>query len=174
VIKVEQKITILSLWKNGLSKREIGKKLNISKTTAGKWIRKYEKQGEKIFYEQGIDRDHAAAAYKDTILSWIEKEPKLSILRIWEKLREEKDYKHGYDSVRYFLKSLNLSKEIYPVFDISNPGEEAQVDFGYVGLIHDPEARKRKKAYVFCMRLIYSRYDYYEVVFDQKVKTFIK
>ena len=32
---------------------------------------------------------------------------------------------------------------------------------------------KRKKAWVLNMRLSYSRLDYYEVVFDQSVKTFI-
>jgi len=174
VIKVEEKITIISLWKNNLSNREISKKLNISKTTVKKWISKYEKDGDKIFHEHGINREFAASVYKDKILGWLNKEPKLSYLRIWEKLKEEENYKYGYDSVRYYLNNLRLSKEIYPVFEQLAPGLEAQVDFGYVGLIYNPEKKKRTKAYVFCMRLIYSRYDYYEVVFDQKVKTFIK
>ncbi len=45
---------------------------------------------------------------------------------------------------------------------------EAQVDFGYVGYLPDT-FNKRRKVWV----LSFSRLDYYEVVFDQKVETFI-
>lgn len=53
------------------------------------------------------------------------------------------------------------------------PGQEAQVDFGYVGMLPDGEGKKRK-AWIFNMRLSYSRLDYYCVVFDQKVQTFLE
>ena len=56
----------------------------------------------------------------------------------------------------------------------SEPGEEAQVDFGYVGLMPSLQNGKKKKAWAFNMRLSYSRLDYYEIVFDQKVETFIQ
>ena len=49
--------------------------------------------------------------------------------------------------------------------------EEAQVDFGYVG--YTPYQGKRRKTWVFNMWLAYSRLDYYEVVYDQRVETFI-
>lgn len=52
------------------------------------------------------------------------------------------------------------------------PGEEVQVDFGYVGMMFDKGGKK--KAYVFNVRLSYRRYDYYEVVFDQKIETWIR
>ena len=52
------------------------------------------------------------------------------------------------------------------------PGEEAQVDFGYLGMSPD-DTGKRKKTWVFNMRLSYSRLDYFEKVYDQKVETFI-
>lgn len=52
------------------------------------------------------------------------------------------------------------------------PGEEAQVDFGYVGKTKDNEGKLRK-TWVFNMRLSYSRLDYYEKVYNQKVETFI-
>ena len=54
----------------------------------------------------------------------------------------------------------------------ADPGEEAQVDFGDVGRRYDAEGKLRK-AYVFNMKLGYSRYDYWEIVFDQKVETWI-
>lgn len=51
-------------------------------------------------------------------------------------------------------------------------GQEAQVDFGYVGKTKD-DAGKLRKTWVFNMRLSYSRADYFEKVYDQKTETFI-
>ena len=51
-------------------------------------------------------------------------------------------------------------------------GEEAQVDFGDMVRRYDKEG-KICKAYIFNMRLSYSRYDYWEIVFDQKIETWI-
>jgi len=52
-------------------------------------------------------------------------------------------------------------------------GEEAQVDFGYVGITRDDDGKNRK-TWVFNMRLSYSRYDFYCKVYDQRVETFIR
>ena len=51
------------------------------------------------------------------------------------------------------------------------PGEEAQVDFGSVGRLHDPASGRKRKAWVFVMTLSYSRHQYAEIVFDQTVET---
>jgi len=47
------------------------------------------------------------------------------------------------------------------------------VDFGYVGLTPDTN-RKKRKTWIFNMKLSYSRLDYYEKVFNQRVETFIQ
>ncbi len=52
------------------------------------------------------------------------------------------------------------------------PGEEAQVDFGYIGTLALQDVR-RKKAWVFTMELSYSRHMYSQIVFNQRVQTFI-
>ena len=51
-------------------------------------------------------------------------------------------------------------------------GEEAQVDFGDIGLQYNPEGRRVKGMYLIC--LSYSRLDYYEVVFDQTCQTWVQ
>jgi len=40
------------------------------------------------------------------------------------------------------------------------PGEEAQVDFFYVGLWHDPDLGRRRKLYAFLMTLAHSRHQF--------------
>ncbi len=52
------------------------------------------------------------------------------------------------------------------------PGEEAQVDFGYIGTLN--VGGKTRKAWVFIMVLSYSRYMYAKITLDQSVKTFIR
>ncbi|MDI6641099.1 MAG: DDE-type integrase/transposase/recombinase [Elusimicrobiota bacterium] len=56
--------------------------------------------------------------------------------------------------------------------NITNPAEEAQVDFGYAGLVADIDS-KIKNSWVFCMELTYSNKSYYETVFRQDVRTFL-
>lgn len=53
------------------------------------------------------------------------------------------------------------------------PGQQAQVDFGYVGKLQDPVTGKRRKAWVFVMVLSHSRLLYAEVVFSQDVETWL-
>jgi transposase len=52
-------------------------------------------------------------------------------------------------------------------------GSEGQVDFGYAGLAIDPATGKVRKAWVFVMVLSFSRHLYAEVVFDQRVETWL-
>ena len=53
----------------------------------------------------------------------------------------------------------------------TEPGEVAQVDFGYVGRLYDPTRGVLRRAWVFVMTLGHSRHQYAEVVFDQKAQT---
>lgn len=55
----------------------------------------------------------------------------------------------------------------------TQPGEEAQVDFGLVGRMKDENGMLRK-AWAFVMVLGWSRYAYVEFVFDQKVATWLR
>src|SRR5262249_18152371 len=77
----------------------------------------------------------------------------------------------GYSTVKDYVTSLKRNTSIF-VRIHTLPGEEAQVDFGYVGYTLD-NAGKRRKTWIFNMRLSYSRLDFYCKVYDQKVETFI-
>ena len=51
------------------------------------------------------------------------------------------------------------------------PGEVAQVDFGYVGMIRDNKSNELRRAWVFVMTLAFSRHMFAKIVFDQKLET---
>lgn len=171
---MDQKIDIISLHKLGKSPRQIARELKISRNTVKKYLKLHAANGDAAITIHKLDKISACANYREQILEWLAKEQDLSFLRIWEKLKQEHSYEHGYDSVRRFVRSLRSKVKLVGHFEEKDPAEEAQVDFGYVGKLFCPNTKRFRKAYVFCMRLIYSRYDYYEVVFDQSVKTFLE
>lgn len=53
------------------------------------------------------------------------------------------------------------------------PGSEAQVDFGYAGVTVDLRSGAVRKTWVFVMVLAFSRHLYAELVFDQRVETWL-
>lgn len=56
----------------------------------------------------------------------------------------------------------------------TNAGEVAQVDFGYVGRLYDPDQGVLRRAWVFVMTLGHSRHMLAEIVFDQRVETWLR
>lgn len=74
--------------------------------------------------------------------------------------------------IRRYLKK-NFPKTVEPVMARSTiPGQDMDIDFGYLGVFLDNEGQKRK-AWVFSFRLRHSRRTYREVVLDQKTNTFL-
>jgi len=107
--------------------------------------------------------------YKDYILAKMEKG--LTIKRIYQDLVREHEITGTYSGVRHYVQKHRPPKQdIYMVMHCM-PGEEAQVDFGYIGKLN--VGGKPRKAWVFIMILSYSRYMYAQIVLDQNVKTFI-
>lgn len=158
-------ITIESLWKLGKSKSEI------SRITQHDWktVDKVIKSLEKGSYPSKKPHPKALDSYHEQILKLIENN--LSGVRIHEELMAI-GANVSYSAVKRYVAEIKGRNDVHIRFH-TLPGEESQVDFGYVGLTPDQNG-KRRKTWVFNMRLSYSRLDYYECVYDQKVETFIQ
>jgi transposase len=91
---------------------------------------------------------------------------------ILQRLRE-RGYRGGLSSVYRFLHQLEPPAPTATVRIEREPGSEAQVDFGYAGLLVDPVSETLRKAWAFVMVLSYSRHQYVEFVFDQRLPTWI-
>jgi transposase len=76
-------------------------------------------------------------------------------------------------SLRTYVRAHFDSKPKTTVHMVTIPGQQAQVDFGYVGLMKDPITLKMKKAYAFIMTLSHSRHRFVRFVFNQDSKTWI-
>jgi len=92
---------------------------------------------------------------------------------IWQRLRENYGYTGGYSSVRRFVAQLEPQQPEAFIRVHSEPGEDMQVDFGTIGQLYDPISKRMRTAYVFVATLGYSRHQYAELVFDQKICTWI-
>jgi len=92
---------------------------------------------------------------------------------IWRRLQENYRYLGDYSSVRRFVHHLRPQHPEAILRVHTAPGEELQVDFGGVGQLFDPGTGRLRPAYAFVATLSYSRHQYAELVFDQKVPTWI-
>jgi transposase len=109
--------------------------------------------------------------YREAIQSWLKQGVEMTA--IWLRLQENYGYKGGYSSIRRFVHRLEPVEPEAFIRVQSEPGEDMQVDFGSVGQLYDPVTRRLRTAYVFVATLCYSRHQYAELVFDQKVATWI-
>lgn len=92
---------------------------------------------------------------------------------IWQRLRDSYGYQGSYSAVRRYLAHLETEPGEAYVRIQTAAGEEMQVDFGAVGQLFDPGSGRIRPAYAFVATLSYSRHQYVELVFDQKVVTWI-
>ena len=97
----------------------------------------------------------------------------VEMVAIWQRLRDNYGYSGSYSAVRRYVAHLEIAPEEVYTRVHSQAGEDLQVDFGSVGQLFDPVSGRIRTAYAFVATLCYSRHQYAELVFDQKVTTWI-
>jgi transposase len=86
----------------------------------------------------------------------------------------ESGYRGSYSAVRRFVHSLEPAAKPEVMVRVERrPGEEGQVDFGYAGMMTEPTTGKLRRAWAFVMTLAWSRHQYVEFVFNQKIETWL-
>jgi transposase len=96
----------------------------------------------------------------------------VEIQAIYQRL-QERGYTGSYQSVWRFVRQLEPVTPEATVRVERRPGEEAQVDFGYAGMMQDPSSGQMRRSWAFVMTLSWSRHQYVEFVFDQRVETWL-
>lgn len=110
------------------------------------------------------------ASYRSVISQWHKEGVEMTAML--QRLREQ-GYQGSYSSVRRLVKSLQTAQPEVFVRIECKPGEEAQADFGAAGWLLDPASGQLRKAWAFVMTLSWSRHQYVEFVFDQKLSTWL-
>ncbi len=97
----------------------------------------------------------------------------MEIAAICTRLREQHQVPISYDAVWRLVRNLAPPPTETFVRVERQPGEEVQVDFGSAGKVIDPATGQVRAAWVFVMLLAWSRHLYAEVVFDQRLETWL-
>lgn len=162
------KTTIKTLYQKGYNKTQIGRMLDIDRKTVRKVLKEDSAAtapGQpKAVWPSMLDE------YREYIEIQLAKE--LSITRIHQDLMKEFGVECGYTTLRDYVAKIRRSQPHAYMVLHSLPGEEAQVDFGYIGTLKVNGVPRR--AWVFVMSLSYSRYMYVSITLDQSVGTFIR
>jgi transposase len=108
--------------------------------------------------------------YREAVQQMVEAE--VEVAAIYQRLIE-RGFSGSYSGVYRFVRRLAPRQPKTTVRVERKPGEEAQVDFGYAGLMYDPQSGKLRRAWAFVMTLSFSRHQYVEFVWDQKVETWL-
>ena len=86
-------------------------------------------------------------------------------------------FRSSYSAVkrayRRIKRERGTQKEDVVVPIATQPGLEAQVDFGYAGRFYDPATGVMRRAWVFAFVLCHSRMAFVKLVFDQKAETWL-
>lgn len=173
--------------RSGESERRIAKDLGISRTT----VHKYRELAQDHGYLQADSPEPEDETLRATLgpgpqpphpVSTVEPfqeivqrllDQQVEMTAIYQRLRDDYGYPGSYSAVRRFVHRLYPSQPEAVVRVHTAPGEEMQVDFGSVGQLYDPGAGCPRHAWVFVATLSFSRHQYAELVFDQKVPTWI-
>lgn len=97
----------------------------------------------------------------------------VEIAAIWRRL-QERGFTGSYAAVYRYVRKLEPVTPDVTVRVECKPGEEAQVDFGYAGRMVDPATGQVRRSWAFVMTLSWSRHQYVEFVFDQKVGSWLQ
>lgn len=83
---------------------------------------------------------------------------------IWQDLVDERGFTASYDSVKRFIRKLKVrTPEVFAVIP-TEPGYEAQVDYGRGAPTVHPETGKLRRPYLFSCKLSHSRKTFRKVV----------
>lgn len=188
---------LIRLHRLGRSGRKIARQLRMSRDTVGQYQTAFRAAGllegcpDELpepaaladVVAQHVERKPPAPCQRSSVSPWAEKITALrergvgpTAIHDWLRLHEP-EYSGNLSSVKRICARLGREQGPAPedvaIPVVTAPGEVAQVDFGYVGKRYDPERGELRKSWVFVMTLGFSRHMFCEIVFDQKISTWI-
>ena len=177
---------ILEHWQAGRSICAISRSLGVCRVTIRKYVyvveaRGYHQgdptppQGWKAFIAEVIPRPPDPSTRSEVFAKLLPYQDEIRAAlastkasTIWQRLRDEKRVKVSQPSFYRYLSCFLADVWKRPCITVRRddppPGEEAQIDFGYLGIWQDPKRGKRYRLWAFAMILSFSRHMFVRVV----------
>ena len=122
----------MAVLRDGVSQREAARRFGIDRGTVAKMVGHAAPPGYRQTRSRVRPKLDAHAAFIDEILKADLSEPRKqrhTILRLFERLRDERGFDGGYTTVRDYVRPRKLSlKEVF--VPLAHPAGHAQADFG--------------------------------------------
>jgi transposase len=165
MLDMYKQITVQTLHQQGVKHSEIARQLGCHRNTVTNILER-----KTVIEKQTRQRSSLLDPHLEKIKELHEKD--VTGVRIHEILRDEYKVHVAYDTLRkYMAKHLPKSIEAFGV-QITDPGEEAELDFGYLGMLPGIGG-KPVKTYGLAIVLAYSRVGYYAICYNQKLATLV-
>ncbi len=180
---------IVRLLRDGASDREIVGLVGLNRRTVSRYRRWAAEQGLLVGELPGVraleerraatlpetlppQQTSSVHAYAAQIAAYRQQGVEVAAIRA--RLEEIHRQPISYSAVWRLVRRLEGGRapETFVRVEVA-PGSEAQVDFGYAGRTLDPLRGLLRKTWVFVLVLSYSRHLYAELVFDQRVETWL-
>lgn len=193
VSRVEIK-EVLRQWQAGYSLRRISRATGLSRTTVHKYILAAEqtglrKEGPPPAEEQltglapltlagprqvVVPTEDILRVWEGQIHTWLTVD-RLLLTRIQE-LLAQRGCLVSYTSLRRFVHRRNWGRrnQTKVRMEDTRPGEVAELDFGRLGLVWDPDTGRRRVAWALVIVLVYSRHCFVWPLFQQQLADVIE
>lgn len=179
---------VLRRWSAEQSLHQIARETGLDRKT----VRRYVQAAQGLAFERGSPLDDAhvhavaervrarelpprtsewteVAEHRARIEQWLGQRRPLRLRKIHTLLSRDFGLKASYDTLRRFaIEEFGWSKRPPTVrIDDPPPGQEAQIDFGYLTEIVDADSGKKKRLYVLIVTLSFSRYQFVWPTYSQ-------
>ena len=184
---------VIRRWQAGNSRCHIASGTGLSKDTVGRYISAAEalemsREGPAPTEEQlsrlaaigrsgprqsAVPTEDKLALWADQVYQWLTGD-RLQVTRVQE-LLAERGCPVSYASLHRFVARRNWrgrSRSTVRMEDTA-PGEVAELDFGRLGLVPDPETGRRRTVWALIVVLAYSRHSFVWPTFSQKLEDVI-
>ena len=188
---------VIRLHRLGRSGRAIARQLRIGRNTVGAYLDAVSEAGllegsadelPAVDVLRAVAEEHVpsreppqqvstAETWREVISGLREKGAGPKAIHDWLRLHGQ-GYEGSLSSIKRMCRRLDRERgpratDVAIPVDTA-PGEIAQVDFAYVGKRYDPARGVLRKSWLFVMTLGFSRRMYCDIVFDQKVETWLE
>jgi hypothetical protein len=184
-------VDVLRRYQRGDTIRSLARATGMGRNTVKRYIRLAHKKGftqegpcdlQKIAAQVLIEinarlpgpapsKGQALLPHKEEIKGWID--GRLTLTKIHGKLTRlgiETTYSSLY---RFVSSEIGLSSKTTVRMAETEPGEVAEVDFGRLGLMLDPNTGRNRYVYALIITLVFSRHQYVAVSFTQELSVLI-